>query len=302
MKTSNKIILGIITFIGLSMLSVLIFAKSSLINIENDTVEGDGKIIKVNHNIGEIAFFKSNDHYEVYIKKGSPELIIETDENIQSFLNPNFYNTAYNNKEGKSIKRQFLTIGWPRQYNLKPTQKIKIYLTSPTFERIELGGSTKLIFEDVFDVDHFEAELNDFSEVNLKVNTPSLDIEIDDSAKLDVQGTVKDTEINADDFAHLSIDKLMAKEVLVNSEGNCNIQLKGNTQLLKIKTTGFSKVNARELTSSDIEIEAKDNTETLTNATKTLRVDAADFASVKYNGTPEVVKNISNQASIRAMQ
>ena len=98
MKTSNKILLGIISIIGLSMLSVLIFAKSSLIHVENNTVIGNGKVIKVNHNIAEISFFRTGGNYEVIVKKGEPKLIVEADENIQAFVNPHSDNLIYNGK------------------------------------------------------------------------------------------------------------------------------------------------------------------------------------------------------------
>ncbi len=302
MKTSNKILLGLISLIGLSMLGVLIFAKNSLINVENSKVIGDGKIIKVNHQIGEIAFFKTNHPYEVYIKKGDPALVIETDENIQAFLRPNFDRTVYTKKGGKSILKRQLRIGHPNRFNLHPTDNIKIYISTPSMEAIEIGGSSKLIFEDVFDHEAFKAEIYDFAEVNAKVNSQNLDLEVSGSARLDISGELGNAEITTADFANLFLKNMNANSINIKSSGNSNCSLIGATKSLDIISSDFAKINAASLNCETASIQTKSSTETILSTSQTLQIQATDFASIQYSGNPEITKNISGQAKLEVIQ
>ena len=301
MKTSNKILLGIISIIGLSMLSILIFAKSSLINIENNSVIGDGNVIKVNHNIAEISFFRTGGNYEIIVNKGEPKLIIETDENIHSFLNPSFNNIIYKGKDSSNPKRE-LRIERRSEISLQPTQGIKIFLTTPSLEKINVGGTTKFVFEDMNSSEKFEAYVKDFAEVNLKISTDNLFINTKESGKLNIQGKAGDTNIEAKDFSEISVGTIDAKKVSIDSKGNAVITALGQALDFDITTRDFSKINAEGLSAKNITINAVGTTETSVSCTDSLHVDAIDYASVSYSGNPGIVKNIVSEASLKYLE
>ena len=301
MKTSNKILFVIISIIGLSILSVLIFAKSSLINVENNTVNGDGNITIKTHNIGEISFFKASGNYEIFVKKGKPQLVIETDENIQAFLNPSDDNYVSNGKDDSNPKKM-LRIGKITNVDLKPTKSIKIYLTTPTLENISIGGITKLTFEDIFTNEHFKANIHDFAEVDLKVATEKLDIKTDGSCKLNINGTAGDTKIEADGFSVVSVSTINAQHVDIKSSGNAEIKTEGISQKSNFNSSGFSRIIATGLAVKEATITAKENAEILLTASDLLNVDASGFATINYSGNPTITKNILGQASLKLIE
>jgi putative autotransporter adhesin-like protein len=301
MKTSNKILFVIISIIGLSILSVLIFAKSSLINVENNTVNGDGNITIKTHNIGEISFFKASGNYEIFVKKGKPQLIIETDENIQSFINPSDDNYVSNGKDDSTLKKM-LRIGKINNIELKPTESIKIYLTTPTLESVNIGGITKLTFEDIFTNENFKATIHDFAEVDIKVATENLDIKTDGSCKLNINGTAGDTKIEAGGFSVVSVSAINAQTVDIESNGNAEIKTVGISQKSNFNSSGFSRIIATDLSVKEATITAKENAEILLAVSDQLNVEAAGFAAVNYSGSPAITKNISGQASLKAIE
>ena len=49
-----------------------------------------------------------------------------------------------------------LRIGRQSDISLQPTQGIKIYLTTPSLEKVSIGGTTTLVFEDQFISENFK--------------------------------------------------------------------------------------------------------------------------------------------------
>lgn len=303
MKTSNKILLGIISVIGLCMLSILIFAKGSLIHYDQNGITGDGKIVKINHNIAEISFFRLSGQYEVYVRKGEPQLVIETDENIQSFLNPHDDNFTIieNNGEKKQTFRE-LRIGKFNDLNLKPSNGIKVYLTTPSLEKVRIGGTTKLIFEDQLNNEKFEAIIDDFAEVNLKLNVKQLKINTEENARLEITGTVGETEVAANDFSFVSLGTVDGQKMNIASSGNAEIKVDGKVKTNTIKAIDFAKVNTLNLKADETRINAKDNANISVSATTKLDVEAKGFATVKYLGNPIITDKITDNASLNPIE
>lgn len=299
MKTSNKILLGVISFIGLSMLSVLIFAKGSLIQYEGNSVVGDGKIVRINHQIAEISYLRLRGQYEVYVKKGDTELVIETDENIQAFLYPHDDNyTIYENNQGEEVVNRELRIGQINNLELQPSNGIKIFLTIPSLEKVDLSSTTKLTFEDVLSSESFVANVEDFAEAELKIDTKKLDVRTKGSGILKIEGNIGTTEIEAKDFSELSISGIQSELLNITASGSANVSTIGQAEINGIEASESAVIKAKQLVSKTATVAAKNKANIEVAVTDYLDVNAADSTIVRYSGSPELSSNITAQASL----
>lgn len=295
MKTSNKILLGIITIIGLSMLSILVFAKSSLINYTDNQVNGNGNIIVKTHNIGEIALFQSKHNYEVIVKKGAPLLTIETDENIHEFLNPHV--TEKNNPEDNKSKKG-LRIGKHDNVNIKPSQGIKMQLTVPTLEEVNLSGFSTIIFEDTLESKNFKARVTGSSNLYLKINTEDLDIDTKGHSYASVLGVAGNTDINASGSSEIELDSVSAQNIFIKESGHSSVKIKGQSQNLNADLGGSANLNADDLTAEQVAIKASGHAKAKVVANQILQVNGSGSADIIYSGNPQITKKLSGHASL----
>ncbi len=303
MKTSNKILIGIISVIGLSLLSVLIFAKSSLIHYDGNSIIGNGKIVRMNHQIAEISFFRLNGAYEVHIKKGEPSLVIETDENIHSFLNPHDDNyTVIENKGEEKQTFKELRIGEFNDISFEPSNGIKVYLTTPSLQRINLGGTTKLIFDDKFSAENFSLDIYDFAEAKLNIDATNLKVDADGTSKVDIDGKIGNCNLKLGDFAEVSLNGINAKETYVTAGGNTTLNISGQSDKIDIKVYEFGEFNGKDFTSKEVKIDAKGNSKINLSAQDKLNVEAIGFAEVRYQGSPTITQKVSDNATLNPME
>jgi len=302
MKTSNKILLGIISIIGLSLFSVLVFAKSSLINYEDNMITGNGKIVKINHEIAEISFFRLRGQYEVYVKEGAPALIIETDENIHDFFLPHDDNHIVNKVGDETITKRELRIEKLADVSLSPSQGIKIYVSTPSLEGINLGGNTRLTFEAPIEKENFTVDIEDFCEVDLKLSTPHLKVDARGNSTLKVQGNIGETKIESEDFSEVNIDAIEAQHLSIDASGNTNITTSGNIEEMNIQASDFANIKAAKLNTKNTIIKASGNASIAIAAIDKLDVNASGFANVNYSGDPEISKNLSRNASLNPLE
>ncbi len=297
MKTSNKILLGIISVIGLTMLSILVFAKSSLINYTENHVSGNGNIIVKTHNIGEIAFFQAKHNYDVFVKKGAPLLTIETDENIHEFLNPHISdkNSSDGNKKG-------LRIGQMEDVNLNPSEKIKMYLTVPTLEEVSLSGFSTITFEDTLETSTFSADVHGSSVLDLKVSTQDINISTSGHSRASVLGQTGDTKIKANGSSHVELDFVDASIVDVRATGHSEVYLTGKTTKLDADLTGSSNLVAGNLQTKNTQVSLSGHSTAQVKTDSTLNVNASGSSDVRYTGNPQITKNLSGHSSIKKIE
>jgi hypothetical protein len=300
MKTSNKIFLVAISVLGLSMLSILIFAKSSLINYEQSKVQGNGKIIKMDYPIEDVALLEVDEFFEVYVTVGEPKLEIETDENIQALLRASSDNYHRNNSD-EAYKR-VLNVEKMTNVNISPTQAIKLFLAVPTLERVELNNHASIVFEEVMTSEKFELEADEFSTAELKLNTQNLNINANNHATINIEGNIGETKIEADEFATLDIKNIEAKTVNLNLRNHVQVKLAGNTQLLSLTTNEFCEVDGSNIMATRGDIKSGNHSDISLYVTETLDVKGGEFSSIKYRGNPTINKYLDKTSTLTAME
>ena len=303
MKTSNKILLAAISVIGLSMLSILIFAKSSLIQIDQNQnkLKGNGNITRIDHPIEDISMVEVGDFFELYVTVGEPKLEIETDENIQALLRANYDN--YHRSNDSEPYKRVLKVEKLNNVNLSPTQAIKLFLAVPTLEGIDVDNHATVVFEDVVTSENFKISTDEFSNVYLKLNTQNLNLIANNHATVDINGTIENTQINAEEFAKIQIQNIDAQKVDIQLRNHVDLKLNGQTNEVSLNSTEFCNIDLGMLETTDAKIHTRNHSTAYLYVTGNLEVKADEFSNIKYRGNPTISgKYLDKTATLEAIQ
>lgn len=133
-------------------------------------------------------------------------------------------------------------------------EKIEVYITMPQLTGIRLAGSGKIICEDKFTTDSFEAN-------------------IAGSGRIEVQIEARDTDINI--------------------SGSGKIFIKGSTQEADINISGSGDVEAEDFKIADCEIKVMGSGNTTVYVADKLETKIMGSGDVRYKGNPKHVNNNS---------
>ncbi len=301
MKTSNKILLGFISVLGLTMLSILVFAKSSLINIEQSKIKGNGKIIKMNYPIENVTMLEVDEFFEVYVRVGDPKLEIETDENIQALIRANYDNYHRSNEDEEY--RRVLNIERMNDVNISPTQAIKLFLAVPTLEGLNIDNHSTVIFEEVMTSEKFKINAEEFSTLDLQLNTQDLDIFADNHSTINIAGTIGNTMIDADEFSTIDIQNITASTVSLDLNNHAKVTLSGTADEFSLSSDEFCEIDAAKLVAKKGDIKTRNHSTAYINVTETLDVQANEFTHIKYLGNPAINKKaLDKTATLEAIK
>lgn len=200
----------------------------------------------------EITGFKKitiNINASIYIKQdGKYDINIEAEDNIL----PNIRTQLKKDELIISARRCFVR-----------HEPVKIYITSPEFQKINLTSSGKIIGENI-------------------INSPKLEIEINGSGNVDLE---------------LDIQKLITKLF-----GHGKITLAGNATDHKIILTGSGIINADELDSDFALVNLSGSGKCRLNVKEKLNINISGSGIVEYYGSPVINSNISGSGKVRKIK
>lgn len=212
-------------------------------------VLGDGNIKTETRSVGDFDGVNVSGSIDLYVKQdASRSLRIEADANLLSYLE------VY--MEGSS-----LVVRPKNGFNLKPTQDIKVYVSSPVFKKLEASGACDI-----------------FSENQI---TSSDAISIDLSGSCDTKVDVKAPKVTSD------------------ISGACKLELKGETKDLEVDGSGSTDVRCFDLLAENVSISISGAGDAEVYASSKLDVDVSGAAGVKYKGNASVNQKLTGAGSVK---
>lgn len=212
-------------------------------------VLGDGNIKTETRSVGDFDGVNVSGSIDLYVKQdASRSLRIEADANLLSYLE------VYT--EGSS-----LVVRPKNGFNLKPTQDIKVYVSSPLFKKLEASGACDI-----------------FSENQVTSAEP---LSIDLSGSCDTKIDVKLPKVSAD------------------ISGACKLELKGETKDFEVDGSGSTDVKCFDLLAENVNISIAGAGDAEVYASAKLEVDVSGAAGVKYKGNASVNQKISGAGSVK---
>jgi hypothetical protein len=216
-------------------------------------VRGNGVLQAQQRNITDFKGVSVTGDMDVILVPGSSfNVRVEADENLLSYIETE--------KDG-----DVLVVAPRKGYNLRPETELKIYVTAPIINEVEVVGSGSVVSQGTITA-------------NNKLRT---DVSGSGDVKLDVD----------------------APEVAAEITGSGNINLGGNTRKFNAEITGSGDLMSFNLLSetTDVEISGSGNAKVF--ASKQLGIEINGSGNVDYKGNPASInQDVAGSGNVRKVQ
>lgn len=225
-----------------AVIAALLFASCTGVN-------GSGKVVTEDRKVeGHFTKISATSGLEVYVSQGNVSAIsVETDDNLQRHIKTEV--------SGGTLK--VFT-----DKNILSSGAIRVSITLPVVEGIDISGGSSLKGKTVFKTDNITLDSNGGSHVEVTVE---------------------------------------AKKLMLDSSGGSHITIGGNTNVLKLDSSGGSTIDAKALVAQTVDADASGGSNATVNALQKLAADASGGAHIYYVGTPtKLDKNVSSGGGVDA--
>lgn len=236
------LVLSILFTVFIFFLSIVVFGLYLYSRVS--TVKGSGRVETESRELNVYNKVTLNIPAQVVVEEGSKEVIeIEADDNlierVESKVSRKTLNLSYKKDIGMLFSR-----------NIKPSEPIRIKLTTTDLEQVKLNGEASLIGEN-----------------NYVLNTDKLKIIINGSGLVELEVKVKELEVDL--------------------SGSSQVKLFGVANKQKVEINGSAKYEAIDLETDKTEINISGSAEASLSAEKELDIEISGSAEVTYKGDPD---------------
>lgn len=236
----------------LFIMAIVVLAFMSCRQVFGKRVKGSGKIAVMTRVITGYNSIDVSGSIDVYVVQDSVQSVkIETDDNLLEHIET---------KEEGGI----LYIDVKRNYNLKPTDAIKVYVYGSNFRKFDASGAC------------------DFYTQGLVTSNESVVIELSGSSDAEMQ--------------------LKAPRIKADLTGAGSVKLKGETKDLELDGTGSSSLKCLEMMAENVEVDITGSGNAEVFASVKLDISVTGSGSVKYKGSPAVSQKISGSGSVKKIE
>ncbi|HSU27681.1 MAG TPA: head GIN domain-containing protein [Chitinophagaceae bacterium] len=233
-----------------SLLAILIFNSSC--NWMGKKLRGDGNIKTEKRVAGSFNGIEVSGSFDIYIRQDSFQaIIVEADQNLMEHI-------VVQDENGT------LRIRPERGYNLRPTRRIKIYVSGNDFSSLSGSGACNIYGENK--------------------------IVCKDKLSLDGSG--------ACDFK-LDVN---APRVSADLSGACDVNLSGETRDFIVEGSGKTDIKCFNLMAETVKVDISGAGDAEVFASVKLDVDVSGAGSVRYKGNAVVTKDISGAGSVKKIE
>ena len=216
--------------IGFLSLIILVFA-SSCREIAGRRVRGSGNIITENRNETGFSGIDVSGAIDVYIKQDSTTSVkVEADDNIMEYIQVHTHGST-------------LEISTENNIRLKPSHKIKVYVTNPEFKELQVSGASSVRSEnEIRSSGGFNIDLTGASEGKLELDAPRVSVHATGASHANLRGRTKDFEGGASGASEIRSFDLLSENAEVDASGASSIEVFASVKIAG-QASGASSVN-----------------------------------------------------------
>lgn len=236
----------------LLFLTVIMLTATSCRWFGYKRVVGNGNLETQNRPIQRAERIKLAGSYDVEITQGPITSVkVEADENILPYI-------LTRSEDG------FLIIKSQDHISLSTDNTIKIFITTPKLEQVNLAGSGNIIGKSKFTGgDNLTLKIAGAGDMKMDVNTPSIEAEIAGSGSMTLTGETRDQRIRISGVGDYIGEALKSENAVVKIAGSGNVKL---------------------------------------FAAATLDVNIAGVGSVYYKGSPAVKQHVAGSGEVKKLE
>jgi|SRR5688572_588604 len=225
--------------IALFSLIILVFANGCR-EIAGERVKGSGHVITENRSTSDFNSIDVSGAIDVYVRQDSATSVkVEADDNILEYIEVH--------TEGSRLE-----IYTQNNIRLRPSNKIKVYISSPEYKEIQVSGASSVRCENEITSDVLDVNLSGASEGRLELNAPKISVNVTGASNANIKGKTKDFEGRASGASEIRGFDLLSENADVDASGASNIEIYASVRI-DGQSSGASSVNYKGNAQSSVE-------------------------------------------------
>ena len=226
--------------IALFSLTILVFA-SGCREMAGRRVRGSGHVITEDRTASGFNNVDISGALDVYVKQDSVSSVkVEADDNILEYIQVH--------SDGSTLE-----IYTENNIRLKPTNKIKIYISNPQYKEIHVSGASNVRCEnEITSVDVIDVSLSGASTGKLELNAPKISVDLTGASNASVRGKTKDFEGSASGASEIRGFDLLSENANVDASGASHIEIFASVKI-DGQASGASSVNYKGNAQSNVD-------------------------------------------------
>src|SRR6516225_2143668 len=163
------------------LLAALPLVMGSCRFVTGKRVHGNGVVKSEERSVSTFKNVDVSGAINVYVSQGEVKPVkIEGDENLLQYIEVE--------QEGDK-----LFVREKHGYNLKPSAEMRVYVTAPVYNTIEVSGACDIIgITKISNPENLELTASGAGDIKMEVDAPKLRAEISGSGSIDLKGKTKD--------------------------------------------------------------------------------------------------------------
>ena len=215
-------------------------------------ITGDGNIKTETRSPGQFNGVEASGSIDLYVMQDANRSVkIEADQNLLEYIEV-------------FTKNDKLIVRTKNGYNLRPSQDIKVYVSSPVYTTLEVSGASDI-----------------FSQNQLVSN---------DEIALEMSGSC-DGKLD-----------LKAPKITTDLSGACNIEIKGEAKDFRAEGSGSIGFKCFGLMAENVDVDISGAGDAEVYASVKLNVDVSGAAGVKYKGNASVSQKVTGAGSVKKVE
>lgn len=182
-------------------------------------VRGNGNIKSEDRSVNKFKNVEVGGAAKVYVSQGDQSSVkVECDENLLSYIE------VLQDDDKVTVREK-------PGYNLRPTSDIKIYVTSPTFHRINASGACDIIGQTKINSDDLKLHVSGAGDIQMEVDAPLLSADISGSGNINLKGQTKDVDLELTGAGHAHCYELLAENAKIDISGAGSAEIYASVKL-----------------------------------------------------------------------
>ncbi len=192
----------------LLVLVVVVVATSSCRFGWGKRVSGNGSIKSDEHTVSGFKNVRVSGGMDVFIAQGDVKPVkIESDDNLLQYVEVI--------QQGDE-----LVIREKQGFNLDPSDKIKVFLTAPVYNRIDLSGAGTINSDGkITNTEDMDIRVSGAGDVKMELKAPSVKIDLSGAGSVALKGDTKDLDINLSGAGNAHCYDFLAENTKVRISG-----------------------------------------------------------------------------------
>jgi len=289
MKTSNKLLIGLLGFIGIGILLFILMGRFSMTSFATEKVKGNGEVLENYRTVPAFNGVKIGRGMQMMLSKGENSVGLKGESNIIEMIET-------------TVENEVLSIRWKSGTSVEKTQPIEIKIAMPGLEYLSVSSSAVVETTDDFAGEDAHIYASSGSTVKLQgLTTESLEMDLSSSSTMRfTQGVAvaNNASIQLSSGSQLNFTDFTAEQLDTDMSSSSQLSLSGSARSLTVdgssgsefKGAAFSVQNAsfKGSSSSSFEVEVSD----------ALTASLSSGSTVRYRGAAQVNKNLSSGSSV----